>query len=206
LLFSGRAIALLAATASFLIGMFFVQGALNALLYMFSTLAAFAPPIILGLLWRRVSGTGAFGGIVVGSATTVYMIFAGFLNAPLGGLLTFAVPMTLAATVTILLSFLKPEPVREDLVFNIGRDKPIKLGAGWGAIAIFLALFSMFPFFAGYVGWERMVFPVFSVFMWLPVLGGVTLLAVLFWGYRLDRKESAPQTQAGANKVRVGSS
>lgn len=201
-LFSGRVIALLAATASFLLGMFFVQGALNALLYMFSTLAAFAPPIILGLLWQRISGMGAFWGIVVGSATTVYMIFAGFLDAPLGGLLAFVVPMTLAATVTILLSLLKPEPVREDLVFNIGRDKPIKLGVGWGAIAIFLALFSMFPFFAGYVGWERMIFPVFSMFMWLPVLGGVTLLVVLFWGYRLDRSENTAQVTA--EKVQVG--
>jgi Na+/proline symporter len=191
------------------IGVYLVTNALTWLNYIWCCMASVAVIIALGLFWKRGTGWGGVAGLLVGIFLTVYGIIAGWpdLWPPFGWVILFSVAMFMTGFVCVIVSYITPEKIARTKPPKAAIDLPgswkVTAGPLYGAIAIFLCAYGIFPFVVRmFTSTLVMPLEVFSLIIHLPIFGGFVLLGLLAYYWWLDaRLERAFPSRPGGKEV-----
>ena len=81
--------------------------------------ASFAPPLVLGLYWKRVTASGAMAGIITGAIVTILWYNIPILKESIYEL----VPAMIASILmTVIVSYMTPEPEDGEKQVSLARD------------------------------------------------------------------------------------
>jgi SSS family solute:Na+ symporter len=99
-----RAMVLVITTAALALALFFPNALVNLLLIGYDGVAQFFPGVVLGLFWKRVSGTGVVCGLAAGISLASFLVFGG--HDPFLGLNAGFVALVVNAVLVIAVSLL----------------------------------------------------------------------------------------------------